>query len=258
MSVSVNLMSRVSAKVDKCINEASKRFGRTFTTPKITYDVRGTVGGYYSPAGHAVRFNPVLLIENVDHYIDSTVVHEVAHAIDHEYNNGYVTKPHGRTWKMIMRALGVEPSRTHNYNVDNAQVRVKNKFEYRCKHCGTLMTVGPSIHSKITRGQVRWHKECGKSLGSIVFVQALGQVTYGQAAEARASGTRPTPKKVVPAPVKKVNSGSKYEKARDIVMKMSIRYTSVSDIINEVMSECNMTKAGATTYYYKARKELGY
>lgn len=262
MTVSKELQARVEKRVNECIAIAEKHFNQKIAKPSIHFDVRGTVGGYYQPSSHKVRYNPVLLNENVDSYIKTTVAHEVAHAIDYYLlgSSMYAArhhKPHGHSWKNIMRILGVPVERCHHYNVDNAQVRVKNKFEYRCKHCGTLIVVGPKIHDGIRRGHTRWHSKCGRGLGALEFVRALGQVTYGQAAEMR-KPVVPAPSKTVEVKAKSTDNGSKYEKAKTIVMKHSIRYNNPSEAINQIMSECGMTKAGATTYYYKARKELGY
>lgn len=263
MTVSKELQARVEKRVNECIKIAEKHFGQHIAKPSIHFDVRGTVGGYYQPGSHKVRYNPVLLNENVDDYILTTVAHEVAHAIDYHLLGSSVYsirrhKPHGSSWKNIMRILGVPVERCHHYNVDNAQVRVKNKFEYRCKHCGTLLTVGPKIHEGIRRGAQRWHSKCGRGLGALEFVRALGQVTYGQAAEMRKPDA-PTVAKKVEVHQPKIDSGSKYEKAKAIVLEWSMHSkTTAADMIRYIEKECGMSKAGASTYYYKARKELGY
>lgn len=264
MNVSKELQKKVEKRVNECIAIAEKHFNRTIAKPSIHFDVRGTVGGYYQPGAHKVRYNPVLLNENVDYYIETTVAHEVAHAIDYyllgsSIYNTRRHKPHGYSWKNIMRILGVPVERCHHYNVDNAQVRVKNKYEYRCKHCGTLIVVGPKIHEGIRRGQVRWHKGCGRGVGGLEFVRALGQVTYDQAAEMRKPAAPTVAPKKVEVKQPKIDNGSKYEKAKAIVLEWSMHSkTTAADMIRYIEKECGMSKAGASTYYYKARKELGY
>jgi len=127
--VEQEIKERVHQKIAECIQLANARFGKTFNPPIVQFTVRGTRGGYCQ--GVYVNFNPVLLRENVETFIATTVPHEVAHYIQRlEYP---MSKSHGWEWRSIMRVFGVEPRRCHNYDVSNARVRNVRKVPAYCK-----------------------------------------------------------------------------------------------------------------------------
>lgn len=130
--VEQEIKERVHQKIAECIQLANARFGQTFNMPIVQFTVRGTRGGYCQ--GVYVNFNPVLLRENTETFIATTVPHEVAHYIQRlEYPK---SKSHGQEWKYIMRVFRVEPKRCHNYDVSNARVRRRWKMQGVPAYCG--------------------------------------------------------------------------------------------------------------------------
>jgi len=120
----------VMARLDELEKLAEKMFGRTFDSPTVYFDVRGTKGGFHRRG--EIHLNPVLLVENFDHYLHQTVGHEYAHFIQriiYPYS-----KPHGWEWKHCMRYLGLTPKRCHSYDTSNARVcrRVHKKYTVVC------------------------------------------------------------------------------------------------------------------------------
>lgn len=191
MFVPAAVKARVEAKIAECLATANKHYKPSlpFKTPTIKYEVRGTVGGYAIPLDWKVDFNSVFLMENLDHFIDNTVPHEVAHLIDYAVHGvqrigyGYKRSSHGGTWKSIMYLFGCDPSRCHQYDTRNAQVKKKTKYHYICQGCKKDIFMGPVRHKKhkITGG----YFHCRGSL--LVYQKPMGQVTYSEARDSIAA-----------------------------------------------------------------------
>ena len=124
----------VTNRVKECFNIAAARFNTTFRWPNIRFDKRGTTAGIANGTKWELNFNMVLLNENVEHFIEQTVAHEVAHLIDHQVYDSHTPRfdrsgrrkkrtPHGRNWKNIMMVLGVPADRCHDMDVSNAKVQ---------------------------------------------------------------------------------------------------------------------------------------
>jgi len=73
-------------------------------------------------------------------YIENTLAHEFAHLMIH-YFHGHNVPPHGREWNIMVRILGGDPARHHNYPIKN--VRVRHHHLYTCKICKKEFIVGP-------------------------------------------------------------------------------------------------------------------
>lgn len=130
--VEQEIKERVHQKIAECIRLANIRFGKTFNPPIVGFDVRGTRSGYCQ--GIYVHFNPILLRENTEKFLATTVPHEVAHYIQNEIYPE--SKTHGREWKSIMWVFGVRPNRCHTYDVSNARVRRRWKMQRVPAYCG--------------------------------------------------------------------------------------------------------------------------
>src|SRR5271165_56987 len=128
MKLTEAVKAQVQKKVEQCVGKANLHFKKMYYVPSVHYDVKGTLGGYHHNGG--VHFNPILLMENLEDYIENTVPHEVAHHID--TINGDNARPevsfgtysaailvgrrfkrpkrsvHGPSWQLIMRVFGVQ------------------------------------------------------------------------------------------------------------------------------------------------------
>lgn len=247
-SVPTNIHDRVQAEVDRCINIAYQRYGDRIKSPKIQYKVRGRVAGKAMYSQNIVDFNATLLMENLDDFIGDTVPHEVAHIIDFQVNgiqmSGSKRIHHGRTWKNIMRMLGVDPLRCHSYDVSNSTVRRKAKFDYKCSYCGHILEVGPTVHRKLQRGEHRWHRGCGPNT-HIYFVGAMQPTTTKNRHEIK--------------PKRRSKSGSTLEQVRTYMREYFhiLNTCPPSTRPMHIAADLGIKKTTATTYYHKLKSEFG-
>ena len=206
MNVPANIQARITTDVIKYVGMAERHFKKTYLVPNVRYDVRGTVGGYAQGTA-LVRFNPILLMENLDDFIARTVPHEVAHCIDSANgDNGYSIfmrrgkrSLHGPTWQRIMMVFGVkDATRCHSYDTKNAQVKTKAKFEYKCGCCDKSYFVSSVLHNRMARGQQRYCRVGGQTRGQLTLVGGLGKVGYREAREISAKRAANAATKEVP------------------------------------------------------------
>ena len=83
-------------KIEICYQHAECRLNRAFSRPHINFKQRGKAAGSARLQTNELRFNPVLLQENQQHFITHTVPHEVAHLLVYQLYGR--TKPHGKEW----------------------------------------------------------------------------------------------------------------------------------------------------------------
>ena len=141
--MSNELRIKALAVVQEYTEMGNRIFNTSMAVPTITFKLKGACGGQYSSRTHEVRVNMVLFAENVEHYADTTIPHEVAHAFQrHLYSSssmGRRVMPHGQEWKRIMVRLGKSPKRCHTYDTSNSSKKtVAKSFEYRC-NCKSFM-----------------------------------------------------------------------------------------------------------------------
>ena len=261
--VSKELQGRVNAKLNQCIAIAEKHFGQTFRFPIVKYQKRGTTAGTADCLKWVLDFNAVIFNENVEDFLARTVPHEMAHLIDYQVYQkqarmasfGAVRwtrsgprrakrEVHGPTWKSIMRLLGAPESRCHSYDVTNARVkRSGNRVTYVCGGCGKSYDVGPKHHNAILRGGKVWCRLCKTDLTPAMRVVAQPQP---QRIAAQTS-VAPTPP---PAP----RAGSKLDQAMTILATHG-GYNR-EQLIDLIRRDTGMSRAGAQTYYYSAKKRL--
>ena len=158
------MQEKVSQSVEYYINLASNKLNHTFKIPEISYNLRGTTAGQAWYSKWLIKINMVLLTENFDDMIQNTIGHEVAHLIARSISN-YRIKPHGHEWKSVMRLLGLNPTRCHNYNTDNSKVRTVKRIPYVCETCGMDYNLTKIRHNKILKG-VKYR--CCKCRGKII------------------------------------------------------------------------------------------
>lgn len=149
MKISNEIICRVEDKVIETYLAAQGLFGRLFELPSIAWDLRGVCAGRAHARKNLIRFNPILLCENVEEFLRQTVPHEVAHLVNRELH-GWFVRPHGPEWKSIMRAFGLQPLRCHNYGVENARVFRQHRHAYQCE-C-QQHSISQATHNRIRRG----------------------------------------------------------------------------------------------------------
>lgn len=281
MDVPAELKKKVEAEVLRCVKLARKHYNKDFIVPAIRYTVRGTCAGYAQGVS-LVDFNAVLLVENQEEFLKSTVPHEVAHCIDAACGRvdrvgitvtrtGRLRRAkrevHGPSWKAIMRLFGADPDRTHNYDTSRAQVRVKQKFEYKCSMCGSIVTMSSVVHNRMQRGSNYWHKPCGKT-SRLVFVANLGKKTSAELQEIRdqritdelnqeqeqrlaAQTQRPTKEVPVSMLLPKREPQGNMAIAKGIMARYGYNLTRQQFIVRAV--EAGLKATTASTYYNQLR-----
>ena len=140
----------VLIKIETCYQHAECRLNRTFPRPHINFKQRGRAAGSARLQINELRFNPVLLQENQQHFITHTVPHEVAHLLVYQLYGR--TKPHGKEWQQIMNQIfDLTAKTTHQYDVSN----VKGKtFTYACQCAEHQLTI--RRHNKIVRDNIKY------------------------------------------------------------------------------------------------------
>ena len=246
------IKKRVDTKIEQCIVTIEKKYNVKFKKPTVHYNVRGTTAGKAWYTKWIIGFNPVLLNENIDDFIARTVPHEVAHLATeliypHAHRAGFGRKrsPHGTEWASIMTALGVDASRCHSYDVTNAKVKRTNTYTYKCSCCGHKFELGAKRHAKIERGATYWHPVCGKVAGKLVRDVPTASIQVIQ------------PVKTVSKPVTPTVPAGETKLARCYRLFENYPGYTRAEMINVFVQECDMTVAGASTYYAKVKQMCG-
>jgi len=260
VNVSQAVKARVETKLKEGIALAEKHYNTTFKYPRITYDVRGTTAGKANYVNWNVRFNPILLMENIDDFIARTVPHELAHLITDQvyphahapgfkvFGRGAVRRKkrsvHGSEWQSVMRVLGVKDiARCHNYDVATAAVKRKNRYTYICSGCKQELTCGPKIHAALVRAPAsRWHGGCK---GHLLVLKGKLAPTPAPIRLKPEYIPTPTPSPVVPGETKIAQAKALY--ARN-------SHLDRSGLIKLFVGILHMTPAGASTYAYNVMK----
>jgi len=147
------------------LNQAELHFKRPMPEIDVLFDLRGQTAGMVKIMGRSksilVRYNPILLNENSDHFLAQTVPHEIAHVVAHALNRRRV-RPHGPEWQQIMLLFGADNCRCHNYKVKCSTRRRLKCFNYRCGCREHQLT---SIrHNRVINGQHYICRNCREIL----------------------------------------------------------------------------------------------
>ena len=150
----------VANKLAELKGKAEGLFGVSIV-PVISFDLRGQAAGQANYRENKIRFNRQLLEKYTTEFVDQTVPHEFAHLVAYQ-KFGRRIRPHGAEWKKVMEAFGVDPARTHNFDV--SPTRRLKRFHYRC-HCpGSDYQLSSIRHNRILRGRVYLCRKCGSAL----------------------------------------------------------------------------------------------
>ncbi|MBE9592732.1 MAG: SprT-like domain-containing protein [Proteobacteria bacterium] len=125
-------LTKLNQEIMRTLTIARTRFpNHSFPEPEIKMNLTGKNAGMYcNKPTSLLRFNLILLLDNKEDFLQETVPHEVAHFIVNVIDP--CSKPHGFTWREIMRLFGVaNPKTYHNYKVP-APIRNKRPYVYQC------------------------------------------------------------------------------------------------------------------------------
>ncbi|MFT5924895.1 MAG: SprT protein [Paraglaciecola sp.] len=157
--LSFNPQQLIIQKVEQCINHASSYFEQNFRLPKISFNQRGKIAGCARLQTNELRFNPVLLSDNINAFLEEVVPHEVCHLL--AYNLFGKVRPHGKEWQSLMLELFSVKGQTY-HQMDVTKVKGKS-YTYRCG-CGPI-ELSIRRHNKVLKGQQTYI--CRKCRGSL-------------------------------------------------------------------------------------------
>lgn len=258
MFPTLEIRNRVYEKVEHYIDIANNIYDMEMSYPIVEFTVRGTTAGT-ATGDHTVNFNAKLLVDNINLFMEDTIPHEVAHCVDHHIHGTQYKRTrtgrkqrvsHGHSWKMIMRAFGVDPSRCHNMDTSKT-ARPQTKHLYTCSCCGVDVTVGPKHHKMIQQGRSLTHKGCPRD-SKLVHKGSLGKVTWKEAAQMKA----PAPK--VPAEPKQPKQGTQIAQAIEIYLaRRGAGISKRQDIIKSIMVQMDVDLKKASGLHDRAKKKVG-
>ncbi len=154
---------QVIQAVTRCIKRAGAYFQCTFPVPQVLFNQRGKSAGTAQLQSWQLRFNPVLLRENPQAFLDEVVPHEVSHLV--VYARFGRVKPHGREWQSVMsQVFGVAPKTTHSFDVSSVQGKT---YIYQCSCDQIALSV--RRHNRVQREQVQY--VCRRCQQPLLFVQ---------------------------------------------------------------------------------------
>lgn len=120
------------------IKQAVKLFDVKNADVEIVFNLKGRSAGMYRVKRNIfrhkreIRYNPYIFSKYFDDNFKTTIPHEVAHYISDMIYGLHKIKPHGKEWKSIMHAFGVDAAVTANYDLTGIPLRYKTLFTYHC------------------------------------------------------------------------------------------------------------------------------
>lgn len=123
----------------------------------VSFDLTGRAAGMYrvQRARRVIRYNPYIFARYFEHGLNTTVPHEVAHYISDRLYGLANIRPHGREWRSVMQALGVEPRASAHFDLEGLPLRRQRRFTYRCA-C-TTHQLSACRHNRVCSGRARYH-----------------------------------------------------------------------------------------------------
>lgn len=254
MRVTATVRAQVKATIEKCIVTANAHYDYKFKYPTVIYKKRGRVAGTACDSTYTIDLNSVLLMENVESFLKSTVIHEFAHLVDGIINPtakagrwGRKRDIHGPRWQNIMRLLGGPTSRCHSYDTTNSKVkkRGQTKHVWTCSCGAGTMKIGAKRQRKMlaSNGKQYWmrgHKGYGHSYS---YFGVEGAELPPMPILKAASAPKPAPKRRTEL--------TKMAKCRLVFDPELNKDQNVVAFIEE-----GCTPAGASTYYYNILREF--
>ncbi|WP_298773213.1 SprT family zinc-dependent metalloprotease [uncultured Shewanella sp.] len=144
------LQQSIIDRVEACYQQAERLLDLHFPRASIGFKLRGKCAGMAHLHHNHLRFNPKLLANNSDAFLNEVVPHEVCHLLVYQLFGK--VKPHGKEWQHMMQHLfSLTPRTTHDFDISGSTER---QFLYQC-HCGTVK-LSLRRHNKVVRGQTQY------------------------------------------------------------------------------------------------------
>jgi SprT protein len=161
MTLAIKYQDLVLTRVNECLSIATNKLAMDFAMPNILFKQRGKIAGCARLQSNQLRFNPVLLADNLDAFLEEVIPHEICHLLVFRLYGK--VRPHGKEWKSLMSQLyGLTGNTYHKLDVSKV---MGNTFNYRCL-CGPL-ELSIRRHNKVLRRKVVYTcMRCGQKLQS--------------------------------------------------------------------------------------------
>ena len=119
----IAIQQAVMRSLREKLAQANLKLERQYPEPKLVYQQRGTTAGTAWLQTYEIRLNPVLLMENVDAFINEVVPHELAHLLVWKHFGR--VPPHGKEWKWMMESvLAYRPGARISLNCNRCSARL--------------------------------------------------------------------------------------------------------------------------------------
>lgn len=155
---------RVRAATYAWMDRAEALFGCRCPRLPVRFDLKGRTAGMYCLRGgvREIRYNPWLFARYFEHNLAVTVPHEVAHYVV-DLLHGRRVRPHGRQWRAVMHAFGVDDAATFRCDMSGIPRRCERRYAYRCACRDHRLTA--RRHNSVRRRVARYVcKYCGGEL----------------------------------------------------------------------------------------------
>ena len=152
-------MQQILLRVQQCIDIANTHFNRVFAMPQVKFNQRGKIAGSARLQLNELRFNRVLMKDNLDTFLTDVVPHELCHLMAFQLYGR--VRPHGKEWQGLMREVfKLKPQTYHLMDVTKVSGQ---KFTYVCK-CGPIQ-LSIRRHNKVMRKEQQYRcLKCGSQL----------------------------------------------------------------------------------------------
>lgn len=177
--LSTELKQKVVDRVTDLLALATKKYDINFPRPSIEFLNMGVVAGRWqrSAVGTVLSFNPEIYLRNIEHFLNTTVPHEVAHLV--AFTMFPYCKAHGEEWKHIYTGFGVpltNVTRCHSYNLKGIpRQRVVKRHYYKC-NCKTH-EVSTTLHNRIKADKNNTSR-CRECNSGISYTKTIDLNTY--------------------------------------------------------------------------------
>lgn len=157
------LIQKVKDQVQRHLEIAAAAYGPEFRQPSISFDLKNHTSGTSNFNRWALRFNLILLVENEEKFLATTVPHEVAHLVAHYVFGPIVSKcgermtSHGKEWREVMWLFNVPARVTHTYDVSSIQKpkrRPRNKSKLQGAEANLLIKRLLSASKRLPKRQL--------------------------------------------------------------------------------------------------------
>lgn len=158
MEVSEELVNRIQDMIESRINEYLGSRAPRQITWAFSDNLKTTAGMAY-PSRFHIALNRQLFLANTDSFFANTIPHEIAHLITAVlFPNA--KQSHGKEWRQVMVSLGVDPRKTHNYDLSVTTARPRIRYSCACKD--QVWQLSKTIHNRISKGQKYFCKTCSE------------------------------------------------------------------------------------------------